>query len=148
MPETARIVQVIHSPDRAQLLDTSLGHSKVITGEEEIKAYLCYLNTEARTREHSQKDETLLDLEIPIAAFEQCVQAETPGVGIRLLDTPGPNEAGEVALKAQVSTVSCLCIFHDPAAPVKHSDDFEMLDPPSKFASARSDLCPPFTLRT
>ena len=102
VPETARIVRVTHAPGAAELVDKSLSAPKVVTGEEDIKTYLRYLNTEARSREHSHSDETLLDLRIPIAAFDRCIQAAAPDVAVRLLDTPGPNEAGETALKAQV----------------------------------------------
>ena len=102
VPETARIVKVTHAAGTAELVDNSLSPPKLVSGEEEIKTYLRYLNTEARSRGHSHNDETLLDLRISIAAFDRCTQAAAPGVAVRLLDTPGPNEAGETALKAQV----------------------------------------------
>ena len=88
---------------QAELVDNTTGQSKVVTGEEDIKAYLQYLNSEVRMRDHQLSDETYLDLKIPIAALrgydDECRARD---VTIGLLDTPGPNEAGEVALKAQV----------------------------------------------
>ena len=106
VPETARITRITHTPYQAQLLDNTSGQNKVVTGEEDIKAYLRYLNSEARMRDHLLRDETYLDLQIPIAALRD--RNDTQGVTIRLLDTPGPNEAGEVALKAQVLAI-CIC---------------------------------------
>ena len=104
VPETARITRITHTQAQAELVDNTAGETKVVTGVEEIKAYLRYLNTEARTREHLLSDETYLDLKIPIAALQASdeVTAAAQTVTVRLLDTPGPNEAGEVALRAQV----------------------------------------------
>lgn len=95
-------MRITHTPGTAELVDSSHPEPKVITGEEDIKTYLRYLNTETRSRAHSHSDETLLDLRIPVTAFDRCVQGAAPEVAVRLLDTPGPNEAGETALKAQV----------------------------------------------
>ena len=109
VPETARITRITHTPGQALLVDKAAEPIKTITGEEEIKAYLRHLNSEARARTHLLTDETYLDLSIPIAAL----QADAKGteaaqtVTIRLLDTPGPNEAGETALKAQVGIFLC-----------------------------------------
>ena len=52
VPETARIVRVTHAAGTAQLLDNTLTNTppKLVSGEEEIKNYLRYLNTEARSR--------------------------------------------------------------------------------------------------
>ena len=85
-------------------MDRTIEPPKTVTGEEEIKAYLKHLNSEARTREHLLTDETYLDLQIPIAALQGAggINAAAQAVTIRLFDTPGPNEAGEIALKAQV----------------------------------------------
>lgn len=104
VPETARITRITHTHGPAELVDNTAEEPKLVTGEEDIKAYLRYLNSEARTRDHLLSDETYLDLKIPIAALQASsdVTAGAQTVTIRLLDTPGPNEAGEVALKAQV----------------------------------------------
>ena len=88
---------------QAELVDNTSGQSKTITGEADIKAYLQYLNSEVRMRDHHLSDETYLDLKIPIAALKAYDdEAIARDVTVCLLDTPGPNEAGEVALKAQV----------------------------------------------
>lgn len=103
VPETARITRITHTMGPAELVDNTSGQSKIITGEEDIRAYLQYLNSEIRMRDHQLSDETYLDLRIPIAALKAYDdEAIARDVTIRLLDTPGPNEAGEVALKAQV----------------------------------------------
>ncbi|DBA79310.1 TPA: hypothetical protein ACH3X2_007789 [Trebouxia sp. C0005] len=104
VPETARITRITHTHGPAELVDHAAEQPKLVTGEEDIKAYLRYLNSEARTRDHLLSDEKYLDLKIPIAALQASsdVTAAAQKVAIRLLDTPGPNEAGEVALKAQV----------------------------------------------
>lgn len=103
MPETARITRITHALGCAELVDSTSGQNKVITGEEDIKSYLRYLNSETRTRDHLLSDETYLDLKTPIAALkDNNAETASPDVTIRLLDTPGPNEAGEIALKAQV----------------------------------------------
>jgi hypothetical protein len=108
VPETARITRITHTQGPAELVDNAAEQPKLVTGEEDIKAYLRYLNSEARTRDHLLSDEKYLDLKIPIAALQASndVTAAAQNVTIRLLDTPGPNEAGEVALKAQVSLPS------------------------------------------
>ena len=91
---------------QAELVDNTSGQSKFITGEADIKAYLQYLNSEVRMRDHNLSDETYLDLKIPIAALKAYDdEAIARDVTIRLLDTPGPNEAGEVALKSQVHSM-------------------------------------------
>ncbi|DBA78877.1 hypothetical protein WJX77_008617 [Trebouxia sp. C0004] len=104
VPETARITRITHTQGTAELVDNAAEQPKLVTGEEDIKAYLRYLNSEARTRDHLLSDEKYLDLKIPIAALQASsdVTAAAQTVTIRLLDTPGPNEAGEVALKAQI----------------------------------------------
>ncbi len=115
VPETARITRITHTSGQAELVDNKFGQSKIVTGEEEIKAYLRYLNGEARTRDHLLSDETYLDLKIPIAALEGSCEEAAQSVTIRLLDTPGPNEAGEVALKAQVDICTLNCIPLHPS---------------------------------
>lgn len=103
MPETARITRITHTLGQAELVDNTAGQNKVISGEDDIKAHLRYLNSETRMRDHMLSDETYLDLKIPIAALKAGNTATAAqDVTIRLLDTPGPNEAGEIALKAQV----------------------------------------------
>ena len=63
--------------------------------------HLRYLNREVRTRDYLASDEAYLDVTVPIAALEAA--ALGPGaVPLQLLDTPGPNEAGEESLKFQV----------------------------------------------
>ncbi|KAL3150332.1 hypothetical protein ABBQ32_000177 [Trebouxia sp. C0010 RCD-2024] len=104
VPETARITRISHTAGQAELVDNTSGQSRTVTGEKDIKTYLQYLNSEVRMRDHQLSDETYLDLNIPIAALKAYDHDESRAhdVTIRLLDTPGPNEAGEIALKAQV----------------------------------------------
>ncbi len=63
--------------------------------------HLRYLNREVRTRNHQASDEGFLDVRIPVAALETFEQ-DPAAVSLQLLDTPGPNEFGEEALKHQV----------------------------------------------
>ncbi len=65
--------------------------------------HLRYLNKEVRTRNHQASDEGFLDVRIPVAALET-FEMDPDAVSLHLLDTPGPNEFGEEALKHQVST--------------------------------------------
>lgn len=68
----------------------------LFTGE-----HLRYLNREVRTRNHTSSDEAFLDVHVPIAALEDS-EVDPDAVSLQLLDTPGPNEAGEESLKFQV----------------------------------------------
>ena len=52
-------------------------------------------------RNHQASDEGFLDVRIPVAALETFEQ-DPAAVSLQLLDTPGPNEFGEEALKHQV----------------------------------------------
>lgn len=54
-----------------------------------------------RTRDYLASDEAYLDVTVPIAALEHA-QLGASAVPLQLLDTPGPNEAGEESLKFQV----------------------------------------------
>ena len=63
--------------------------------------HLRYLNREVRTRNHQASDEGFLDVRIPVAALET-FELDPAAVSLQLLDTPGPNEFGEEALKHQV----------------------------------------------
>ena len=56
------------------------------------------LNQEKRGRNHRFSDEALLEIKTRIAALEG-VGVDPKDVTLKLLDTPGPNEAGEEALK-------------------------------------------------
>lgn len=60
-------------------------------------AHLEYLNKEVRGRKHKKDDETILTVRTELAALKH--ETSDLSVGLRLLDTPGPNEAGEEALK-------------------------------------------------
>jgi hypothetical protein len=67
--------------------------------------HLRYLNREVRTRDYLASDEAALDVSVPIAALEGLADAQLLGPGgvpLQLLDTPGPNEAGEESLRFQV----------------------------------------------
>ncbi len=65
-------------------------------------------------------DEAYLDVAVPIAALERA-HLGAGAVPLQLLDTPGPNEAGEESLKFQVGgavhppgrVTGCLANSHD-----------------------------------
>ena len=65
--------------------------------------HLRYLNREVRTRNHQASDEGFLDVRMPVAALES-FELDPAAVSLQLLDTPGPNEFGEEALKHQVGS--------------------------------------------
>ena len=59
---------------------------------------LRFLNQEKRGRNHRFTDEALLEIKTRIAALEG-VGLVPREISLQLLDTPGPNEAGEESLK-------------------------------------------------
>ena len=56
------------------------------------------LNLEKRGRAHHYSDESLLEIKTRIAALEN-VGLVPQEISLKLLDTPGPNEAGEESLR-------------------------------------------------
>ena len=89
-----------------------------------------FLNREVRARTALQSDESFLDVQAPLAALAPPGapdQAPASGAGGRvalplcLLDTPGPNEAGEEGLRFQArlcwrSQGSCIASVQEAAA--------------------------------
>ena len=89
-----------------------------------------------RSHRHAQADEQALQLRTSIAAVAN-VQPQGQGISLELLDTPGPNEAGEEhlrctllsrspytsacarisAAKSVTSCLSCRCNLQDRAHP-------------------------------
>ena len=59
--------------------------------------HLEILNKNVRSRKHSKDDEQIVTVRTDLAALRS--QPTDLAVGLRLLDTPGPNEAGEDALR-------------------------------------------------
>ncbi len=55
---------------------------------------------QVRARDHQLSDEVLLEIQTPLAALD--AQPQHSDVSFALLDTPGPNEFGEEALRFQV----------------------------------------------
>lgn len=55
------------------------------------------LNLEARNRQHTKADEQPLVLKAPVAVL--AAQQGTQAINLELLDTPGPNEAGQEHLR-------------------------------------------------
>ncbi|KAK9830273.1 hypothetical protein WJX72_010744 [[Myrmecia] bisecta] len=100
VPETARISCITHTALAANEQPLLVVNGTSHYGDSNIRAQLQYLNQEVRLRAHRQSDEAFLDIRAPVAALS--ASESTPGVAFRLLDTPGPNEAGEEALKFQV----------------------------------------------
>ncbi|CAL8468472.1 g8012 [Coccomyxa elongata] len=106
VPETARITRITHTVlqegQPPQLSYTSAqGEQRIIVGDYAIREHLRYLNREVRTRNYLSSDETYLDVHVPIATLEAS-EADPESISLQLLDTPGPNEAGEESLKFQV----------------------------------------------
>ena len=80
--------------------------------------HLRYLNREVRTRDHAASDEAFLNVSVPIAALEGLDDGllGPEAVPLQLLDTPGPNEAGEESLRYQVGGLlqALGCNHHRP----------------------------------
>jgi tRNA U34 5-carboxymethylaminomethyl modifying GTPase MnmE/TrmE len=107
IPETARICRITHTPlldgEEPVLYDSSRGTpAETVIGEAAIRRHLGNLNREVRTREHQLSDEVLLDIQLPIRALAGHAGEGHNDVAFQLLDTPGPNESGEEALRFQV----------------------------------------------
>jgi hypothetical protein len=72
-----------------------------IAGAAAISARLRALNAEVREHARGPADEAVLDITAPMVALEEGGPGG-PGTRLCLLDTPGPNEAGEEGLRFQV----------------------------------------------
>lgn len=66
---------------------------------------------QVRSRDHQLSDEVLLDIRTPLAALD--AQPQHSDVSFALLDTPGPNEYGEEALRFQVPAHPCAANLFD-----------------------------------
>lgn len=100
VPETARICRITHDPAAAEptLRDPSAG-GRTFRGAAAVRARLTELNGDVRSREHQLSDDEVLQIQAPLQALD----GYGPEFGrVTLLDTPGPNEAGEEQLKHQV----------------------------------------------
>eukprot|EP00879_Flechtneria_rotunda_P004959 GHRR01005234.1.p1 GENE.GHRR01005234.1~~GHRR01005234.1.p1 ORF type:complete len:470 (+),score=121.45 GHRR01005234.1:171-1580(+) len=77
---------------------------EVLRGAQQIRKHLQQLNKDVRTREHQHKDEQVLNITAPLVVLDslESGSADLSGIRLCLLDTPGPNEAGEEGLKYQV----------------------------------------------
>lgn len=109
VPETARICRITHAPPAAcpapTLAPLEPG-GRPVTGAAAISARLRSLNAEARAHLRSAADERVLDITAPLVALGE----GGPGgacTRLCLLDTPGPNEAGEEGLRFQVGEEHC-----------------------------------------
>jgi hypothetical protein len=120
VPETARICKINHSPSSQPpqlLLPTPPPAAAAsssdpapapgpITGTANVREYLQQLNHQVRAREHlAPGDERLLQLTCSFAALEEGGPAQEGADSVAqlaLIDTPGPNEAGEEGLRFQV----------------------------------------------
>mmetsp|Transcript_6724 Transcript_6724/g.18809 ORF Transcript_6724/g.18809 Transcript_6724/m.18809 type:complete len:1043 (-) Transcript_6724:248-3376(-) len=97
VPETARICRIIHDP----LIDEPVMKERgvVYQGTAQVRQRLHELNTEVRQREHCILDEEMVTIRAPLVALANQPPMPTE---LHLIDTPGPNEAGEEGLKYQV----------------------------------------------
>ncbi|KAK9845844.1 hypothetical protein WJX81_004061 [Elliptochloris bilobata] len=115
VPETARITRITHTPltegqPPRLIYTTATGESREILGEYAIREHLRFLNREVRARTALQSDEAFLDVQAPLAALAvpaagalgQAPSGSRATLPLCLLDTPGPNEAGEEGLRFQV----------------------------------------------
>lgn len=110
MPETARICRVTHSPAAScpdPILAPLDAGAAPVSGAAAISAQLRALNADARGHARCQADERVLDITAPLVALEGGDAAGGGDSGpaatrLCLLDTPGPNEAGEEGLRFQV----------------------------------------------
>ena len=89
------------SPCGSTVHSCALAYFQLLRGISECTTFpgtqIEYLNKEVRGRQHRKEDENFLTVNIDIAALKN--ESAHPDVRLRLLDTPGPNEAGEDALK-------------------------------------------------
>ena len=97
VPETARICRIVHDRTAAEPVLTD--GDDTVEGSAAVRRRLHELNDEVRQREHCLFDEEPLSIAAPLAAL-----ADQPPIPteLHLLDTPGPNEAGEEGLRYQV----------------------------------------------
>ena len=97
VPETARICRIVHDRTAAEPVLTD--GDDTVEGSAAVRRRLHELNDEVRQREHCLFDEEPLSITAPLAAL-----ADQPPIPteLHLLDTPGPNEAGEEGLRYQV----------------------------------------------
>lgn len=96
VPETARVCKISHTLcSEPSMLD---GQTKV-AGAKEIRQRLQSLNQQVRQKDSGNLDERVLSISAPIAALAGAQEQVTK---MCLLDTPGPNEAGEDCLRFQV----------------------------------------------
>ena len=76
--------------------------------------YLQYLNGEVRGRAHRKEDEQVLTVKVEMAALQEGEGSEGQQVRLRLLDTPGTNEAGEERLRSTF----CISQFQRSSKPI------------------------------
>ncbi|KAK9809277.1 hypothetical protein WJX73_000125 [Symbiochloris irregularis] len=106
VPETARISTIQHAhlgPGEHPTLTYTLQDrsTHIVKSSSAIYDKLRWLNLEKRGRAHQLSDETPLEIRTRIAALET-VSTAPKDISLKLLDTPGPNEAGEESLRYQV----------------------------------------------
>eukprot|EP00191_Tetraselmis_sp_GSL018_P003015 CAMPEP_0177597860 /NCGR_PEP_ID=MMETSP0419_2-20121207/11969_1 /TAXON_ID=582737 /ORGANISM="Tetraselmis sp., Strain GSL018" /LENGTH=425 /DNA_ID=CAMNT_0019090123 /DNA_START=455 /DNA_END=1728 /DNA_ORIENTATION=+ len=97
VPETARICRIVHDDSLSEPILTD-GETQVC-GQKPVYDHLQALNKDVRSRPHRIYDEAVLTVQTPFAALAGQTGAKAR---LHLLDTPGPNEAGEDGLKYQV----------------------------------------------
>jgi hypothetical protein len=110
VPETARICRVTHARGAAPSLAPLEPGGEPVAGAAAIAGALHALNAAARGS-GGPADERLLDIAAPLVALEggdaAGGAAADAGTRLCLLDTPGPNEAGEEGLRFQVERLLC-----------------------------------------
>lgn len=103
VPETARIVRILHDPSAPSpvLQETANGapQQQRTVGSLAIRTRLQQLNQAHRASSQTSDD---LELAITTRIVGLLGEGDASPVKLELIDTPGPNEAGEQALRQQV----------------------------------------------
>jgi len=97
VPETARICRIMHDPNITEAI--MLDQGDILQGSLAVRQRLHELNSAVREQRRHSAEEELLTISAPLAALADLPTMPTK---LHLLDTPGPNEAGEEGLKYQV----------------------------------------------
>lgn len=103
--ETARVVHILHDPERDQPL-LRQGNDQVAASAGEVLNWLKDANHHARNTEAHQASSEASGHELELSARFACLKDdERQGLVLELLDTPGPNEAGAGYLRAKVEAI-------------------------------------------
>lgn len=142
VPETAQIVRIRHNPHEERGVLFGQGEVKA-AGAGDINDYLRNLNADIRQNRSAAGDGELV-LEAPLTALVGKPLGEQ---GFDILDTPGPNDAGEEGLRRKVERLLDevdVIIYLLDYTKLKADDEQEVLN---KLASIRPELLRRYTGR-